>query len=115
MLDEVPRQVGLIVESDVDGHVRQFAPGEDCASRQIDSTSRHVLVRRKPEMLREVLDQIRGLPLQDVRRFPHRDSRCESRIEQVPKLIGNAFVNGRREAAQGGRGLATFPSCLDSN
>ena len=69
------------MESNVDSDIRQLTARKNFASRQVDSASGHVLVRRKPKMLEKVLDQICGVPLQNVRRFTHHDFRREPRIE----------------------------------
>lgn len=89
-------QVRLIVEACLGRRQAGWHPVEQQPPRELYPPARHVLMRADPEFPAEHPDQVGGVGVESVRRFPEGHLLVEPDVDQVPKVSRQADVGLRR-------------------
>lgn len=89
------RQVCLIEEADLRGHVRERLAAEDPVPRGLEPTPQDVRVRRDPERRRKRPRELCGAHADHLRRGPDRDRLEEMLVEDGTELLGGVGPRNR--------------------
>lgn len=87
---EVPCQVRLVVEPDLESYLGGALPGQQQTSRAIDAATGQIDVRRQPERPGERADQVAWVSLKQLRCFAQGQATRRSRVQQVAQIFGEA-------------------------